>query len=101
MKCRTRQLHRSEIKREREKKKRNLHLQNFHILEFFEESRRKFKMDSHNVTGKRALKKLHKIRGDKAWFRYNRPDRLYFLKNQQLCGSVSIGEGIVNENLNY
>ena len=50
---------------------------------------------------KENIKKWHKIREDKAWFRYNRPDRLHFLKNQLSCGFVSIGEGVVNENLNY
>ena len=101
MKCRTRPLYQSKIKREREREKNEIYT---HKVSTFLNSL-KYPGESLNFFPtkelKKSIKKWHKIGGDKAWFRYNRPDRLYFLKNQLPCGSVSIVEGIVNENCYY
>ena len=99
VKCRTRPLYQSKIKKERKKTKST--------LTKFPDSWMLWSIPEKVWAGfpltdwKESIKKWHKIRGDKAWFRYNRPDRLHFLKKQLSCGFVSIGEGVVNENLNY
>ena len=99
VKCRTRPLYQSKIKRETKKTKST--------LTKFPDSWMLWSIPEKVWAGfpltdwKESIKKWHKIRGDKAWFRYNRPERLHFLKNQLSCGFVSIGEGVVNENLNY
>mgnify|MGYP007058655655 CR=1 FL=1 len=99
VKYRTRPLYQSKIKRERKKTKSTLtKLPDSWMLWSIPE---KVWAGFPLTDWKESIKKWHKIRGDKAWFRYNRPDRLHFLKNQLSCGFVSIGEGVVNENLNY